>query len=235
MGGTDQLISRYEQVLATHQDSLDRLQQEFSTYTRQTNTSTRSTSFRTFSTVEEEDYDKRAVVVFSFDGRCIADDEFFTQMLAYVGMQPGQATYTSLAGGKGLRMQFNSVGETVSVLKRRREIAQRAQVRIDEDLPPHLRQMRQRNRPLFRYLLEVVAKEKTWYRMRGGKIQYNDSFVQTADIHGTKTLERRGTWQEFDANEYMRTMGEQVEAWWKERAERRVAQNAPPERSAQEA
>jgi len=235
VGGTDQLIARYEQVLASHQESLDKLHQEFHTYTSQSNQPTRATSFRTFSTVEDEEYDRRAVVAFSFEGRCIADDEFFTQMLAYVGMQPGQATYTSLAGGKGIRIQFNSIGDAVTVLRRKREIAQRAQVRVDEDLPPHLRQIRQKNRPIFRYLLEVVAKENTWYRMRGGRIQYNDTFVQTVDAQGVKTLERRGTWHEFDVNAFVQTTGEQVDAWWKERPDRRMAQTAPTERSAQEA
>lgn len=235
VGGTDQLIAKYDQILATHQESLDQLHQEFRAYTRQSNPPTRATSFRTFSTVDGEDYDRRAVIVFSMDGRCIADDEFFTQMLEFLNMQPEQATYTPLAGGRGFKMQFNSIGDAVGVLRRRREMAQRAQVRVDEDLPPHLRQLRQKNRPIFRYLLEVVAKENTWYRMRGGRIQYNDTFVQVVDTNGVKTLERRGAWYAFDVDEFMQSMGGQVETWWKERADRRMAQNTPPERSAQEA
>ena len=234
MGGTDQLIARYDQVLATHQESLDRIHQEFSTYTRQSNPPTRATSVRTFSTAASEEQDRSAVVVFSMDGRHIADDEFFTQMLSYMGMQPGQATYTPLAGGKGLKIQFNTIGEAVAVLKKRREIAQKAQARVDEDLP--LRQLRQKNRPVFRYLLEVLAREDTWYMMRGGRIQYNNTFLQMEDMHGAKILERRGTWQAFNVEEFLKDTGAQVETWWKEKVNGRTPQNAPTptERNTQE-
>jgi len=235
MGGTDQLISRYEQVLATHQESLDKLHQEFHTFTRHSTPPTRATSVRTFSTAAGEEHDKSAVVVFSMDGRNIADDEFVTEMLAFIGMQPDQSTYTPLAGGKGLKLQFNSIGAAVAVLKKRREIAQRAQVRVDEDLPPHLRQMRQKNRPVFRYLLEVVAKEDTWYRMKRGRIQFNDTFLQTEDAQGAKLLERRGMWHDFNVDDSLQKRGNQVEAWWKERIDRHANRDAPKERSAPEA
>jgi len=235
VGGTDQLIARYEQILATHQESLDRLHQEFHTHTRSNQPTSRATSVGTFSTAAGEEYDRSAVVVFSLDGRNIADDEFVTQMLEFLGMQLGQASYTSLAGGKGFKMKFDSIGAAVAVLKRRREIAQKAQVRVDEDLPLHLRQLRQKNRPVFRYLLEVVAKENTWYRMRGGRIQYNDTFLQTVDTQGAKVLERRGTWHEFNVEEFLQENGGQVDAWWKEKVDGRATREAPQERTAPEA
>jgi hypothetical protein len=238
MGGTDQLISKYEQILAGHQESLDRLQQEFTSYKNTSTPPTRASSVGTYSTARGDEYDRSSIVAFSLDGRLIADDEFFTQLLQHVAMQPGDATYTSLAGGRGMKVQFNSVSEAVEVLKRRREILDLAKVRVDEDLPPQLRRIRALNRPIFRYLLEVKAEPNKWYRMRGGKIQVNDTFQQGQDSQGNSILLDRGAWRDFDAQAYAdevkNVQNIDILAWWRERRDQRAtaATSAPGERSA---
>jgi len=238
MGGTDQLISKYEQILAGHQESLDRLQQEFTSYKNTSTPPTRASSVGTYSTARGDEYDRSSIVAFSLDGRLIADDEFFTQLLQHVAMQPGDATYTSLAGGRGMKVQFNSVSEAVEVLKRRREILDLAKVRVDEDLPPQLRRIRALNRPIFRYLLEVKAEPNKWYRMRGGKIQVNDTFQQGQDGQGNSILLDRGAWRDFDAQAYAdevkNVQNIDILAWWRERRDQRAtaATSAPGERSA---
>jgi hypothetical protein len=240
MGGTDQMISRYDQILASHQESLDKLQHEFSSYKTSTAHPTRASSVGTFSTARGEEYDRSSIVAFSLDGRLIADDEFFTQLLQHVAMQPGDATYTPLAGGRGMKVQFNTISEAVAVLKRRREIINLAKVRVDEDLPPQLRKLRAHYRPIFRHLLEVRAEPNEWYRMRGSKIQINDTFQQGRDSQGNAVLLDRGAWRDFDADAYATEVKNaqniDILAWWRERREQRAATAAPApgERPAQQ-
>jgi len=202
---------------------------------------TRATSVRSMSTTANIEYDRSAIVIFSIDGRHIADDEFVSQLLGEMGMQHGVVmNYAPLAGGKGMKIQFNSIGAAVAVLRKKREFANVAKVRVDEDLPPNLRHLRQQNRPIFRFLLEVEAKGNTWYRMRGGRIQVNDTFVQEEDGQGGKILAQRGTWRDFEVEAYAQVHGEAIDAWWKARRDVRMTQEpleerSAPERSAQEA
>ena len=241
MGGTDLMIARYDQILTGHQESLDRLQQEFRSNRATPAPTTRASSVGTFSTARGEEYDRSSIVAFSMDGRQIADDEFFTQLLQHVAMQPGDATYTPLAGGRGIKVQFNTIGEAVAVLKRRREIMDLAKVRVDEDLPPHLRRLRAQNRPIFRHLLEVRADPNKWYRMRGGKIQVNDTFQQGQGNQGSNIILDRGTWRDFDAQAYAdevkNAQNTDILTWWRERGEQRAAaaSSTPGERSAPQA
>jgi len=188
------------------------------------------------STAGDAEYDRSSIVIFSMDGRHIADDEFVSQMLGELGMQHGVVTnYAPLAGGKGMKIQFDSIGAAMAVLKKRREFANVAKVRVDEDLPPHLRQLRQKNRPMFRYLLEVEAKPNTWYRMRGGRIQVNDTFVQEENSQGGKTLVQRGAWRDFETEAYGQAHRAAIDTWWRTKRDAQMAHDPPQERSAPEA
>ena len=236
---TERMFARLEDLVAKYQTSVERLYDDMgSTWqrTRSPTPITRATSVRSMSTTADTEYDRSAIVIFSMDGRHIADDEFVSQLLGEMGMQHGVVmNYAPLAGGKGMKIQFNSIGAAVAVLRKRREFANVAKVRVDEDLPPNLRQLRQQNRPIFRYLLEVEAKDNTWYRMRGGKIQVNDTFIQEEDGQGGKTLAQRGTWRDFATETYAQVHGGAIDAWWKTRTDVRMTQEPPEERSAPEA
>lgn len=104
----------------------------------------------------------------------------------------------------------------------------KAKVRVDEDLPQHLRELRAKNRPVFRYLLEVRREPNVWYRMRGGKIQLNNTFTQGQDSQGAMMLVDRGTWRDFDAGAFAESVkagsSTDIPTWWNERTARLTAQ-----------
>ena len=148
-----------------------------------------------------------------------------------------------IAGGKGIKVQFTTIGAAVEVLKRRRDLMAKSNIRVEEDLPLHLQKQRTKNRPIFRHLLEVRQEQNTWYRMRGGKIQINNTFRQETDGQGQTVLMERGEWRDFDAETYAETTKQSgdmdITTWWQTRTARlmaqRAAQNAPATPSGHEA